>query len=73
VPFWNSLIKKILNAAYFLIYQRTTEFGTSKEIFKNNRLGVEKSLGKENASFLYLLEEFYSISDRDLVVLASSQ
>jgi hypothetical protein len=48
------LIKKILNAAYFLIYQRTTEFGTSKETFKNSRLSVKKSLGKESATFLYL-------------------
>ncbi len=42
----------MLNAAYFLIYQRATEFGTSKEVLKINRLGNYKVLGKENAYFI---------------------
>jgi hypothetical protein len=42
----------MLNAAYFLIYQRATEFGTSEEILKINRLGNYKVLGKENSKYL---------------------
>jgi hypothetical protein len=48
------LIKKILNAAYFLIYQRTTEFGTCQEPNKYKRLQWGRVVGKENANFLYL-------------------
>lgn len=67
MPFDDSLIKKNLIAAYFLIYQRTTEFGTSKEILKINRLSNKMALGKENATFLYLMKLMYLGHLKDLI------
>ncbi len=48
----------MLNAAYFLIYQRATEFGTSEEILKINRLSDTMAIGKENTYFLYLISSY---------------
>jgi len=45
----------MLNAAYFLIYQRATEFGAGEEILKINRLTDFMGLGKENSNFIYLI------------------
>jgi len=47
------LIKKNLAAAYFLIYQRTTEAGTSTEASNIKRLQEVSGSGKENINNLY--------------------
>jgi hypothetical protein len=51
-----SLIKKILNAAYFLIYLRTTRKGASEEILIINWLARFMGLGKEYCNILYLID-----------------
>ena len=49
------MAKKRTNILCFLIYLRTTDFGTIKESSKYGRLHQVSVLGKENMYFLYLI------------------